>query len=442
MPVARKNASDPSPFDDEDTTSGGLAFAGWGFATVVALTLGVASWQYAPPRTARLEVARAEVQLPDPTETGSVPRGDRPPVAVPARVVGGDRVSPMPLAADVQIATSRDIDQLRSEVRELQRRLGQAGLSGDGLSRRLDRIEERLTVDPDLAREKLARSAGPGERPDAVRPAAEKQEIAKAEPAKPSPERGEAAKPVEPPKTALERIEAKVAEPPKPAEKVADSMPSTSADKVPAAPDRMIVERIPVPAARPTDVPDPAPVRTARAVPTAPAAAGGDGEGPAVTGTIARTTPIVVGPPPAVAAAPAPPTVAAESAQVAPKGDLLAAPAKSDPSAVAAKGDGFTMPPATMPPSSEPPAAIDLGGYRSLATLRKAWTDLSGRNAELGRGLAPLARLKETEAGIEARLLVGPFPSQTEAAKSCMRLRAAGVNCSVAVYSGQAVIQR
>jgi hypothetical protein len=451
MPVARKNASDPMPYDDEETTNGGFAFAGWGFATVVALTLGIASWQYAPPRTMPYEVARAEVQLPDPTETGSVPRGDRPPVAQPARVVGADRVSPMPLAADVQLATSRDIDQLRTEIRELQRRLGQAGLSGDGLSRRLDRLEERIAVDPAVARDRLARLVGPGERSDPPKPEPSKPEAAKPEPGKveavkPTVDRIDPAKPVEPPKAALERIEAKPAEPPKVVEKPAEPAPAPAAvvDRVPAQPeklDRLIVERIPVPAARPTDVPDPAPVRTAKAVPSAPAPTG-ETDGPATTGTVARTNSIPVTPPVVVAAAPPPPAATQDTPPVAPKGDLLAAPAKSDPSAVAAKADGFTLPTAVMPASSEPPAAIDLGGYRSLATLRKAWTDLSGRNSELGRGLAPLARLKETESGIEARLLVGPFPNQTEAAKSCMRLRAAGVACSVGVYSGQAVLQR
>jgi hypothetical protein len=82
-------------------------------------------------------------------------------------------------------------------------------------------------------------------------------------------------------------------------------------------------------------------------------------------------------------------------------------------------------------------AALDLGGYRSLVSLKKAWSDMTGRYGEFGAKMEPLARLRETEAGMEARLLAGPYASQTEAAKSCMRLKALGVGCAVTTYSGQ-----
>lgn len=82
-------------------------------------------------------------------------------------------------------------------------------------------------------------------------------------------------------------------------------------------------------------------------------------------------------------------------------------------------------------------AALDLGGYRSLSSLKKAWSDMTGRYGEFGAKMEPLARLRETETGMEARLLAGPYTSQTEAAKSCMRLKALGVGCAVTTYSGQ-----
>ena len=46
--------------EDEETTGGGLALAGWGITTISACVLGFASWQYAPPRSAPTEVARAD----------------------------------------------------------------------------------------------------------------------------------------------------------------------------------------------------------------------------------------------------------------------------------------------------------------------------------------------------------------------------------------------
>ena len=83
--------------------------------------------------------------------------------------------------------------------------------------------------------------------------------------------------------------------------------------------------------------------------------------------------------------------------------------------------------------------AVDLGGYRSLATLKKSWSDLTDRYAEFGRNMEPLARLKETDSGMEVRLVAGPFPVPSDAAKLCLKLRAAGANCSVTGYGGQPI---
>lgn len=135
-----------------------------------------------------------------------------------------------------------------------------------------------------------------------------------------------------------------------------------------------------------------------------------DGELPAITGSV-----------PAKAAPPAP----------------TAVPAKSDREA-ATGAPPHEMARATAPtPSAITVAALDLGGYRSLAALKQAWGDMSGRHAEFGSGVEPLARLHETDTGIEARLVVGPYPNQTEAAKGCVRLRTLGVACSVTGYGGQ-----
>ncbi|TBW36968.1 SPOR domain-containing protein [Siculibacillus lacustris] len=413
--MARKSGPDTSPSSllDDETTSGGLAFVAWGFATVVALVLGVASWQYAPPRSATTEIAKAEIALPDPTEvTGSIGRGDRAPMAVPAsRIVGAERISPMPLATNESPATSRDIEQLRTEIRDLQRRMFQVGLSGDGLSRRLDKIEEKLAGDPAVARDQLAqmppidpRAAKPGDKPAADKAAADKIAADKATGDKAAADKAD-------------RIAAldKPAAPDKPA-----TPDKPAAEKT----DRALPERLPMPNPKPlVEMPPatpPAPPAVIAAV--VPGGPGGlpptDADGPATTGTVARSSSIVVKPPVVN-----PLDAGANRSDATPP-----ALVKSDATAVAAAATGSES------------AAIDLGGYRSLASLRRSWTDLAGRHAELGRGLEPLARLRESDTGMEARLLAGPYPSQAEAAKSCMRLRAAGIGCSVTTYSGQALV--
>ncbi|NLH81541.1 MAG: hypothetical protein GX458_11945, partial [Phyllobacteriaceae bacterium] len=92
----------------------------------------------------------------------------------------------------------------------------------------------------------------------------------------------------------------------------------------------------------------------------------------------------------------------------------------------------------TIAPPGGGVAAIDLGGHRSLAALRKSWGDMSERYAEFGTGIEPLARLRETESGsMEVRLVAGPYPSPADAAKTCTRMRTLGVACSVTGYTGQ-----
>ena len=162
---------DPAALLDDDATNGGLGLAVWGFTTVVAVILGFASWQYAPPHPEGPEETRV-VALPASDEiTGSIAVAERGAGGVaPARVVGGSRITPMALSPGESPATSRDIDQLRAEMRDLQRRMAQMGLSGDGLSRRLDRLEQRLTT--------LASAAAPAPAATAVTPSEPAHEAA------------------------------------------------------------------------------------------------------------------------------------------------------------------------------------------------------------------------------------------------------------------------
>jgi len=367
--------------EDEETTGGGLALAGWGVATIAACVLGFASWQYAPPRSAPTEVARADSALPDPTEvTGSISLNDRgQPQVTPSRVVGAAKVAPMPLASNETVATSRDIEQLRLEIKELQRRVAQVGLAGDGISRRIDRLEEKVAGDPAAMRERLA--AVPLPPPVQV---------------------------VEPPPAPPRAVEPRAVEPartePVAAARPAEPVRVVEAPKV-VEPEPRTADRIPLPSPRPAP------------------------EAPVVTGSI---------PPRAAEAAPTEAktgrgVVTSSIAPPAAESPKPAEPAKAEP----AKTEAPPQEAAAAPQPVGEAAALDLGGYRTLASLRRSWNDMTTRYAEFGTKMEPLARLRETENGMEARLLAGPYVNQAEAAKSCIRLRALGVTCAVTGYSGQ-----
>jgi hypothetical protein len=523
-PVASKPTADSSRLDEEETATGSLSFLAWGFTAVSALVLGVASWQYGPLTPSQSTVVtRTESGLVEPEVTGSVGRSDRAAVTVAQRAVDTDRLLPTPLPNGVQPATSRDIDELRAEIRDLQRRIFQIGVAGDALSHRVDRLDGRTTAPapiaaaprPEPARPSTAAAVTGPDRPTADGPA----ETGEAERPSNRPATEKIAeKPVErPPVVALidrlpvprpiDDLALRSRKPHGGTEVAATGRPDepTVTGTVPA--DAPVQPSVPVApsaaatTAAPVIVPGPVPspggtVRKIAGVPFGPVPATPptriDGPDPAaakndqVAGET-KAAPAVEAAPAKPEAAPAKPDAAtvklplpsakpepaqAKAASAPAKPD--AAPAKPDAIApkpvepVIAKAEPKPTEPETAPtktdaaekidaaakgevtvartdaaPAARPGAgdearaAIDLGGYRSLASLKRAWSDLSGKHSELGNGVEPLARLRETDSGIEARLLVGPFPSQTEAAKSCMRLRAAGVGCSVGGYAGQ-----
>lgn len=394
--VAKPN-QDIGDWIEAEAGNGGLSVVAWGFGSVVAFVLAFASWQYAPAPSTIGETLRAETARPDPAEiTGSIASSEAGETRVePTRSIGGGRLSPLPLAGDETLATSRDIAQLRSEIRDIQRRIAQIGMSGDGVSRRLDLMEERIG--------------------------------------------GLAARPVDLPAIA--------GEPVKPAEtaKAADPAQEVHFAERPA-------EKLPTPQPRPAfDAPAPM-------IPTVL-----DADGPATTGAVPKkpageaTAPAKseAAPKAAKGAFPSAPTAAAPSpASPQPSGEAAAAPAEAiaavttTPAATEAAAaqapvrvvTGAPNPTATATtPANAHAAAIDLGGFRTLASLRRSWSDLALRHGDLAKGLEPLARLRETDSGMEARLLAGPFADQTEAAKACLRLRAVGATCAVTTYGGQPI---
>lgn len=346
--AARKSIGTATFYDEDPARNGGFGLVIWGFATVAAVVLGFASWQFAPPRADGEAVRMAGGPNADEI-TGSIVPGDRP-APLPSRVIAPGKVGPLVLGADPNepAVTIRDIEVLRADLRELQRRIAQMGLSGDGMSRRVDRLEERITV----IASSVPSQPAPGETV-----AARDESGASQTAGQPIRTAGGPAEASATPRLPQPRPEADLPT-------VTGSVPPKAATTGSAGK----LDREPTPAA-------PAPQAVAAAPAPAPAAA---------------------------AAAPAP----VEVVKVQPVG-------------------GATV------------AAIDLGGYRSLASLKKSWSDMSDRYAEFGHGIEPLARLRETDSGMEARLVAGPYSSQQEAAKACIRMKAFGVSCQVTGYTGQ-----
>lgn len=352
--AARKSIGTATFYDEDPARNGGFGLVIWGFATVAAVVLGFASWQFAPPRAEGDGVRMAGGPNADEI-TGSIVPGDKP-APLPSRVIAPGKVGPLVLGADPNepAVTIRDIEVLRADLRELQRRIAQMGLSGDGMSRRVDRLEERITV------------------------------LASSVPSQPS--GGE---------TFAAREDAGSAQAAGQAMRTAGGPAEASANP-----------RLPQP--RP-DVDQPT---VTGSVPPKAATTGSAGK------LDREATPAAPAPQPVAAAAPVPaPTPAA-----------VAAPSPTSAPAEAAKA---------QPVGGAAVAAIDLGGYRSLASLKKSWSDMSDRYSEFGHGIEPLARLRETDSGMEARLVAGPYSSQQEAAKACIRMKAFGVACQVTGYTGQ-----
>lgn len=411
---------------EAEGNGGGLALIGWGFVAVVAVVLAFASWQYAPTRSVPTETARGEGQSPDPSEiTGSIASSDRGQTLVqPSRVVGAGRVQPMPLAGNETLVTSRDIDQLRSELRDIQRRIVQIGMSGDGVSRRIDRIEERVSG--------LAAREVPTAATAAAAPAASPSPVPAA-------------------------LLAIVGEPAKGLDTVsASDRPVPYAERLPLPQPRPVVEASPTPPASNFDVDGPT---ITGAVPKhssaveridTPDTKVAKNEAAAKSDAAPKTAKSPVAAPavaPVVATVPASPVPAAPveetaPARATPTTTVAIAPSNPQPPAPAVQPAAVSDPQAGSAPTAKAGqggVAVDLGGFRTLASLRRAWSDMTVRHGDLAKGLEPLARLRETESGMEARLLAGPFADQTEAARVCLRLRAVGATCTVTTHSGQAL---
>jgi len=82
---------------------------------------------------------------------------------------------------------------------------------------------------------------------------------------------------------------------------------------------------------------------------------------------------------------------------------------------------------------------IDVGGNASIEGLRSLWSTLKSGQPALLDGLRPVIAVREGQKGgaIELRLIAGPLPNASIAARLCVTLTAAGQTCQPAVFDGQ-----
>jgi len=124
-----------------------------------------------------------------------------------------------------------------------------------------------------------------------------------------------------------------------------------------------------------------------------------------------------------------------------------AAPETTSPGATAGifseTGSRVKMPAAMsmMPPSH---FAIELGSAFSFAELSARFAFIAEQNAESGiDALEPRAILVDTNFGVEARLLVGPFDDASKAGEACGALALpAGVGCRPVPFAGEVISRR
>ncbi|MCW1839946.1 hypothetical protein [Prosthecomicrobium hirschii] len=370
-------------------TTSVFTLAAWGFVAVMAVLTGFAAWQYAPQRPATAG------RLDGLENTGTIGTPVNPLAQTRVRPNAGGIADPIALAGEVEL--------LRQEVLDLRRLVGRADQKFDLLSQRVTLLEDQATIltagltsvarrpvpdaarTPDAARAPEGGAAAPASsdiRPDPSKPAA--------------PGRLPASDP------GLTRVD------PRPG----DIKPGEFRPSAPAGPATATLPAgggLPA-AGNGAATAAPAPVS---ALPPAPQGPGG--------------TPQAGLPAPAAPAAPGRIT-ANPSIAIGVRSDQA-----PDPGGRAPETTG-TVP--TVAPGRGD-YGVDLGGYRSLVQLRKAWLDIDARLPKLTKGYHPLAQARETGDGIEVRLVGGPFPSPAEALKYCIAAKGAGLACTPATYVGQ-----
>jgi hypothetical protein len=149
--------------------------------------------------------------------------------------------------------------------------------------------------------------------------------------------------------------------------------------------------------------------------------------------TLERNLEDVTGSIPAKAAASNAPTTTAPLAAIAPLSG-------GGPSNRIAAGHLATGTPAAAESiATKTEFGVDIGGNSSVEGLRTLWSTLKAAQPALFEGLRPLITVREGQKPgvIELRLVAGPLPNASIAARLCATLAAANQTCQPAVFDGQ-----
>jgi hypothetical protein len=87
---------------------------------------------------------------------------------------------------------------------------------------------------------------------------------------------------------------------------------------------------------------------------------------------------------------------------------------------------------------------LDLGSASAIEALRTAWNAALRRHGVVLEGLRPVVQMRERPrpGATEFRLIAGPIPNATAAARLCATMTAAGAICAPAVFDGQRLAGR
>jgi hypothetical protein len=142
---------------------------------------------------------------------------------------------------------------------------------------------------------------------------------------------------------------------------------------------------------------------------------------PAAGPKAASSAPVAAAPLPAIPTPSAPPTAGA-----------------SNQSRVAAGHLATGTPNAVGSVATRTEFAVDVGGNTSIEGLRTLWTTLKAAQPALFEGLRPVIAVREGKAGaVELRLVAGPLPNASIAARLCAALGAVNQTCQPTVFDGQ-----
>jgi hypothetical protein len=152
--------------------------------------------------------------------------------------------------------------------------------------------------------------------------------------------------------------------------------------------------------------------------------------------TLERNLEDVTGSIPPKAAAPSMPVLAAPlvASQASPPPQA----ATASQSRVAAGHLATGTPGAAESVATKTDFGIDVGGNASIEGLRTLWTTLKTAQPALFEGLRPVIAVREGKAGaVELRLVAGPLPNASIAARLCAALSAVSQPCQPTVFDGQ-----